>query len=185
MLVIPNYQYDCTVQGAPSCPNGNNQDLFSRVCIGEVSERTPSRLFYSFWDILKSRNLVKKHIVLKIDTEGSEYFAFKYFPTQYLDYIDQIVMEVHFDKLGPETWGNLDILKTLANKFVNVNYHMNNNGCFSVHPSRKGFRKLKSHAFEVTLINRKLIKLKSDSRSFTEHRLNAPNANANDCQMQN
>ena len=88
-------------------------------------------------------------------------------------------MEVHFDNLGPETWGNLDILKTLASKFVCVNYHMNNNGCF-----KSPYRKLPSHAFEVTLINKKLINVKSDRRSFTEHPLNAPNTNIKaDCQM--
>lgn len=42
-----------------------------------------------------------------MDTEGAEFEAFKYFPTQYLNYIDQITMEVHFSYFAREVWGNL------------------------------------------------------------------------------
>ena len=69
-----------------------------------------------------------------MDPEGGEYFAFKYFPVELLDFVDQLVMEIHFQILAPEFWGNLDILRTLASKFVNVNYHINNNGCFRKFP---------------------------------------------------
>ena len=46
-------------------------------------------------DILESRGLAKKRIILKMDTEGGEYPAYKYFPLADLDYIDQIIMEIH------------------------------------------------------------------------------------------
>jgi hypothetical protein len=43
-------------------------------------------------------------------------------------------------------------------KFVNVNLHMNNGGCFRNNMKNHKFN---SHAFEVTLINKKLITIKS------------------------
>ena len=40
-------------------------------------------------------------------------------------------------------------------KFIPVNYHINNNGCYSLQDLV--FRKLKSAAYELTLINKKLV----------------------------
>lgn len=133
---------------------------FSLICVGDLTEKAAGYTYYTLWDLLKSRNLMKKHIILKMDTEGGEYLAFRYFPTEYLDYIDQIIMEVHFDEIDPEVWGNLDIFRTLADKFVNVNYHMNNYGCH--YKERQPLRRVPSRAFEVALVNKKLIKLHSD-----------------------
>lgn len=39
--------------------------------------------------------------MLKIDIEGSEYLGLRYFPLEYLDYIDQIFMEAHFGVFAP------------------------------------------------------------------------------------
>ena len=61
-------------------------------------------------------------------------------------------------------------------KFVNVNLHMNNYACMSG-------RKLKSAAVEFSLVNRNLIKIKSESRSYALNPLNKPNRYAPDCQM--
>lgn len=69
-------------------------------------------------------------MTLKIDCEGGEYPGFKALPLKYLDLIDQIVIELHFDSIYPEEWGMLDIFRTLSEKFVSVNYHNNNWGCF-------------------------------------------------------
>jgi hypothetical protein len=60
--------------------------------VGDKTEKTAEYTFYTMWDLLKSRNLQNKHIILKMDTEGGEYLAFRYFPSEFLDYIDQIVM---------------------------------------------------------------------------------------------
>ena len=128
--------------------------------------------------MLKSTNLTDKHIFMKIDCEGGEFPGLKYFPVDKLDNVDQITGELHFGKIYPEEWGMLDIFRTLMTKFVNVNLHMNNWGCF-----KKSQRKLKSEAVEFTLVNRKLIKLKSESRSYAIHPLNKPNGRIEDCQM--
>jgi len=71
----------------------------------------------------------------------------------------------------------LDIFKTLRSKFVPVDLHMNNYGCM-------GNRLLPSNAIEFTFVNRKLIKLRSESQTFAQHPLARPNNNrAPDCQI--
>ena len=87
--------------------------------------------------------------------------------------------EFHFDEIYHEEWGVLDIIETLTDKFVSVNYHMNNYGCMT----GKNNRKLKSRAVEVTLVNKKLITVFSDARSFQVNGLNKPNGSQRDCQI--
>ena len=71
----------------------------------------------------------------------------------------------------------LDMFETIMSKFVSVNYHMNNHACM-----RNG-RKLPARALEVTLVNKKLIKKNSESKSFSLHKLNHPNRSGSDCQV--
>jgi hypothetical protein len=102
--------------------------------------------------MIRDRRLTKKHITIKIDTEGGEYSAWKYFPMEDLDYVDQIVTELHFGGIGPnvwgiypEAWGHLDIFRSLTEKFVIVNYHCMNGVRFL--PQDSGKRGLKSRAY--------------------------------------
>lgn len=65
-----------------------------------------------------------------------------------LDNIDQIAMEVHFDSIYPELWGNLDMFKSLLDKFISVNYHINNNACFErIDPKIMKYRAMPALAF--------------------------------------
>jgi hypothetical protein len=141
--------------------------------VGEQKEKANGFLFYPLKDMIRDRRLTKKHISLKLDTEGGEYPALKYFPTEDLDYIDQITIELHFDWIYPETWGHLDIFRSLAEKFIPVNYHASNWACHV--PDLLKWRRLISASYEITLINKKLIKLKSNSRSYALHPLNIKN----------
>ena len=152
---MPNHQFDCTNSGQPFCGTNYNNNHFNYVCIGDKDEVIGSRQFASLATLIKDRGLAQKHIILKIDCEGCEYPGFQSFPIADLDYIDMIVAEFHFDTISRETWGQLDIFRTIMTKFVNVNLHMNNFGCMSNN------RKLRSRAIEVTLVNKKLITLYS------------------------
>ena len=117
-------------------------------------------------EILKRRELLKEHIILKIDVEGGEWPGFKHFPIEQLDYIDMIIMEVH---LMNNRWGHLDIFKNLMEKFVSVNLHMNNYACFRYYSKQLLNKGTPSWAFEVTLVNKNLIKVKSDDKSYKVH----------------
>lgn len=104
---IPNYQYDCTNPAVPVCEGGDPYQLFSYACIGEKTEKTDKDVFYTLKDIIRRHNLTQKHITLKIDCEGCEWSAFKNLPLEDLEYIDQILIEIHFADISPERWGNL------------------------------------------------------------------------------
>jgi hypothetical protein len=130
-------------------------------------------------DILKQKGLLKKRIYLKIDCEGCEYPVLKVFPLEYLDYVDQFSGEFHFAEIYREEWGMLDILRSIMSKFVPVNLHMNNWACTN------GTRVLKSKALEYHLVNKNLITLKSEVRSYWNNPLNVKNGpGVPDCQMQ-
>lgn len=65
---MANYQYDCTTTKVPTCKTNNHANDFSLICVGDITEKTEEYTYYTLWDLLKSRNLVKKHIILKMDT---------------------------------------------------------------------------------------------------------------------
>lgn len=52
--------------------------------------------------MIRTHNLTRKHFTLKIDIEGGEFQAFKYFPVEDLEYIDQIIMELHLSWINRE-----------------------------------------------------------------------------------
>ncbi len=118
---IPNYQYDCTNPDVTLCKRGfecvnptmtvckggDPYQLFSYACLGEKTEKIRNNVFYTLKDIIRRHNLTQKHITLKIDCQGCEWSAFKYFPLEDLEYIDQILIEINFADISPERWGNL------------------------------------------------------------------------------
>ena len=178
---MPNYQYDCTDPKAPQCDKNGGSDRFYHECVGEKTETDGKFTYITLEDMVKRHNLTGKHWSLKIDIEGAENQAFKYFPVKDLEYIDVIVMEIHMGFIYPEEWGMLDVYRTLTEHFAVVNIHENNIVCYkSIEPwNTKRDRRLKTPALETTLVNRKLINIKSQKRSYAWHALNTrdePNA---------
>jgi hypothetical protein len=114
---MANYQYDCTNGFRPNCPDNNGLNFFSPSCLGDRTEKTPNTQFFSLKDIVDSRNLTHKRVTMKIDVEGGEWPGFRTFPLEYLDYVDQFVLEIH--NVGPGMqqgtfWGNDQIIKSLG-----------------------------------------------------------------------
>lgn len=64
--------------------------------MGEKTEKTDKHTFYSLEDILKRHDLLKKRVSIKMQVNGMEWNILKNLPLEYLDFIDQIVIEVHF-----------------------------------------------------------------------------------------
>jgi hypothetical protein len=61
---------------------------------------------------------------------------------------------------------------------------MNNNACIGQQMINTKNRKIPSFAIEVTMVNKRLITLHSNSRSYALHSKNHPNAQQfADCQM--
>ena len=120
---MPNYEYDCTDPRRPPCGQNNGLNDFHDVCGGEKTEQAGKFTYKTFEDILKTHNLTNKHFTLKIDIEGGQYPTLRYFPLEALDYIDQIICEWHMNFNGNDYWGNLDIFRSIASKFVPVLFH--------------------------------------------------------------
>lgn len=113
---IPNYQFDCTNRVAPNCATNEGKNLFEPSCLSDYTEHNNQYQFYSLKDMLVLRNLTKKHVTMKIDVEGAEWPGFRSFPMADLEYIDQIVLEIHYPGGGinhGQVWGNLDIINNL------------------------------------------------------------------------
>lgn len=131
--------------------------------------------------MIESHNLRNKPIILKIDVEGAEWPGLRSLPLEYLDYIDQILIEIHVN-FGAikysNVWGNADILKSIGEKFVSVNLHMNNYGC-NYGPNRL----YPSDAIEVSLVNKDRITIHKNTRSYALHPKNTPNSANPDCQV--
>lgn len=68
-----------------------------------------------------------------------------------------------------------------------MNYHMNEDVCFELTPQKAQLRRIKSRAFQVTLVNKDILKLRSDARSYKKHPLYRVNRCSPklECQMQN
>lgn len=114
-----------------------------------------------------------------MDIEGGEWSALRSIPLTYLDYIDQIVVEMHLFETFAYFEGNIKTLAGLAEHFYPVNLHMNNFNCW-----RKFKGLLSSSVFELTLVNKNLLTLFSQSRSYSPTALNTPNSlRFKDCQI--
>jgi len=173
----PNYQYDCTDPKAPKCETNNNNNHFYGTCLGPVTMRENNRNHLSFMDMIKRHKLENKRLALKIDCEGCEYRGLQMVPVEVLDNVDVIIGELHLEKLHNEEWGMLDIVRTLTDRFVVTNIHMSNFGCM---PERK----LAAYGVEISMVSRRLIKLKSNSRSYDQLPLNKVlNLAVPDCQQ--
>jgi hypothetical protein len=170
---VPNYQYDCTNSIAPVCHTNENRNRFLSVCLGDRTEVTSQHKYANLKDMIDSLGLRYKHISVKIDVEGAEWAGLRTLPFEYLEYIDQLIMEFHnpySEVIYPAFWGNIDTLRAIDEKFVSINYHMNN--CYLErdlpHHAMLGF------AIEVTYINRRLVTINKPTRSFKLHPLSTP-----------
>ena len=168
---MPNYQFDCTNNRAPICNTNDNQNKFFGICLWQRAEKSSRWHLESLKDMIDNRGLTKKHIMIKMDVEGGEYKGFRTLPLEYLEYIDQIFLEFHIDgpgmKYQPEAhWGNVDIIKALDKHFVSIWLHQNS--CWPPNYHLRSKRYMPAYTIEVTLVNRKIIKLNSQKRSHGE-----------------
>lgn len=84
----------------------------------------------------------------------------------------------------PFYWGNVDILKALGEKFVSVSLHMNNNACFNISLIEQKSRIFPSKAMEVLLVNKRVVLLNKNTRSYKLHPSFVPNnVQKIDCQI--
>lgn len=150
----PSYGFDCGEIGISP-----KSDLFHFIpqCIGTdqflKTKSTSSGNISSFSSQIKTLNLSRKKIFLKMDIEGAEYEVFDDI-LKHNENITSIVLEIHFGIRGQETKA-LDLITRLNKDFVLVHLHANN-CCLEafVAPNADGFV---SKVLELTYVNKRLI----------------------------
>lgn len=130
-------------------------------------------------DMIDMYQLQKKQITVKINMGGLEWTGLRSLPITYLKYIDQLVITFNLNDNFAYHEGNINILKGLKNEFKTVNIHMNNKDCWP-----EGDGQIPSKTFEVSLVNKRLLKLNSNVQSFRQLSLNKKTtASEPDCQI--
>jgi hypothetical protein len=150
-------------------------------------EISKEHIFTSIKEEIDWLNLKGKKIVLKLDVDGAEWMALKTLPIEYLPFIDQMVIifhNPHNPQITPASQGHLTILESLRQHFLSVNFHIDNHECIHDYNSYKSFRKYRSSAIEVTLVNKNLVKLNSEKQEYSSNRQNVISTIMQfDCQM--
>ena len=62
--------YDCSVNKPPHCPYKPEKNYFMDVCTSDYTEITQELTFSTLKDIIDTKGLTNKRIILKIDIEG-------------------------------------------------------------------------------------------------------------------
>lgn len=123
--------------------------------------------------MIGSKDLKKKHIIVKMNAEGAEWGALRTLPVRYLESIDQIFIEFHLNKFEKLYWGYADVIERLSRSFVSVSFNENNKECFNA--TKSGIEKkhlFTSPSFVTTLVNRNRIKLNSEARTYKKQAIN-------------
>ena len=108
-----------------------------------------------------------------MDVEGAEWDAFLTAPDDVLGRIDQLVVEFH----GTDERRFLTAVRRLKQYFHVANLHMNNHSC------EAGRAPFPAWAYEVLLVNRRLVEAGAEARPQPFHPLDRPNTAAiPDCQ---
>jgi hypothetical protein len=141
---VPVHQYDCFDPARPTCEGG--RFVFHNECIGARAETVESRVFDTLTNQIAKNGEMGRRMVVKIDVEGAEWDSLLGTPDEVLARIDQIPMELH----GVNDQRFLETIRKLKRTFYVVNLHFNNFAC------RREYQPLRSYAYQVLLVNRRI-----------------------------
>jgi hypothetical protein len=169
-LHIRVHQYDCFDLRQPSCPDG--QTVFHGECIGTARADEDGRPFDTLANQITRNGDASTPLVMKIDVEGAEWDAFLLAPDAALSQIDQLDVEFHH----VDEPKYVETVRRLKRFFYVAHVHYNNFSCDS------SLAPFPSWAFEVLLVNKRLVTSDGAPAPAATH-VDAPNnARAPDCQ---
>ena len=169
-LHIRVHQYDCFNLRQPSCPDG--QTVFHGECIGTTRAEEDGRPFDTLSNQIARNGDTAAPLVMKIDVEGAEWDAFLLAPDAALSQIDQLDVEFHH----VDEPKYVETVRRLKRFFYVAHVHYNNFSCDSA------LRPFPSWAFEVLLVNKRIVMSDGSPAPAATH-IDAPNnASAPDCQ---
>jgi hypothetical protein len=136
------HEYDCFNLTRPVCARGAFQ--FHEECIGDQASIKERRPYDTLSNQIARNGDSGKHLIVKMDVEGSEWTSLLATPDSLLDSIDQLVVEFH----GTESPTFVDTMEKLKRHFHLVHFHANNNAC------DRHLTPFTSWANEVLLVNK-------------------------------
>jgi hypothetical protein len=168
----PVHQYDCFELKRPSC--GGAMPVFHEECVGPRRETIDGRPYDTIEAQIARNGDAGKHLVMKMDVEGSEWPSFLATPDAVLARIDQLVVEFH----GVEEPQYAEVLRKLKKQFYVVNLHYNNWTC------SPDVKPLQATAFEVLFVNKNVGVVAEGGTPVVPNPLDAPNNQMRpDCQV--
>lgn len=171
-LQLPVHQYDCFNVTRPACEGA--VPVFHEECVGPSRTTQDGRLFDTIEAQLARNGDAGKHLLMKMDVEGSEWPSFMASPDAVFESIDQLSVEFH----GVEEPQYVEVMRKLRKHFHVVNVHYNNWTC---HPD---VRPLMSTAFEVLFVNKRIGVVDTAGVAAVPNPFDAPNNwERPDCQV--
>ncbi len=166
------HEYDCFNHTRPQCDRGALQ--FHEECIGDRTSVQDGQPFDTLTNQLARNGDAGKHLIVKMDVEGSEWASLSSTPDSVLALIDQLAIEFH----GVNSRQFLETVDKLKRHFHVAHFHANNWSC------NRDAAPLTAWANEVLFVNKRIGVLDtSGPPPALPHALDAPNKRgARDCQ---
>lgn len=163
-LGVTTHQYDCFNQDLPAC--NNSATRFNAECVGPEPATISGRRFDTIANQVARNGDTGKHLVVKMDVEGSEWTSLLTASDTLLNTIDQIVVEFH--KVEDPAFVNT--VRRIKQLFHVAYWHQNNFGC------EPGLDPFTGSYFEVLFVSKRLGQVGPGAAVTLPHPLDAPNA---------
>jgi hypothetical protein len=163
-LGVTTHQYDCFNTAIPPC--NNSATRFNAECVGPEPATIDGRPFDTVANQVARNNDTGKHLVVKMDVEGSEWTSLLTASDTLLNTIDQIAVEFH----EVEDPAFVNTVRRLKQLFHVAHRHQNNFGC------EPGLDPFTGGYVEVLFVSKRLGQVASGVTVTLPHPLDAPNA---------
>ena len=165
------HQYDCFDLTRPTCPGADT--VFHPECIGPARlSDEHGRLFDTLESQFSTNGDGANRVVVKMDVEGAEWETLLRAPSEVLERIDQLAVELHGTGLDQ----HLALVRRLKEVFHVAHLHFNNYAC------AERIDPFPASVYEVLFVNKRLATAVG-SRTAGPHALDAPNTPRRpDCQ---
>ena len=178
-LNIPLHQYDCFDPRQPAC--GGGKTVFHNECVADVKSTTDGRVFDSIANQLLANGDRGKHVVIKMDVEGAEWWSLLTTPDDVLQRVDQLAIEFHWVRDAAGGWLHdgryLTVVQRLKEHFHVAHLHFNNYSCTN------DLDPFPAWAYEVLFVSKRLATEDSSRTVANRQAQDAPNnPGAPDCQ---
>lgn len=163
------YMYDHTIDALPY--ERKEFHWFKKGLADKAEDEPP--LHFLDWFLWKNQHMQEEHMLLKMDVEGAEWGGLEQINPLLLTQFDQIVLELH-DLAKAHTDQERAQILSVLHKLNQTHYlvHMHGNNCdFAITVAGQVI----PDALELTLVNKQLVSVDTESPVVLPHELDQPN----------